>query len=172
MLFWELTPPPGVTLDKTFCVPVFLAKKKSEFFFGKKKESLIFGSCKSLSHRWLLCPLVILAFCCLTKLLWLTCLLLTPFLFFSGQLHWILCLRSWEASGKTGQLWWEAYREKGGAGVARWERERTKQGRVLAMTKSGCFCCDITFNVQNLTLTISDELCGPCKLLTEHSLKS
>lgn len=38
MLFWELTPPPGVTLDKTFCVPVFLAKKKVSFFLAKKKK--------------------------------------------------------------------------------------------------------------------------------------
>lgn len=53
-----------------------------------------------------------------------------------------------------------------GVGVVRERergREKTKEGRVLVMTKSGCFSCDITFNVQNdskyLTLTISGELC-------------
>lgn len=64
MLFWELTPPLGVTFDKTFCVPVFWQKKK-----WVEDESLVFGSCKSLSHWCILCPLIILAFCCLTKLL-------------------------------------------------------------------------------------------------------
>lgn len=41
MPFWELTPPPpGVTLDKTACVPVFWQRRKKKWV---EEESLIFG---------------------------------------------------------------------------------------------------------------------------------
>ena len=39
----ELTLPPGVTLDKAFCVPFFSPRKKK----WVEDESLIFGLCKS-----------------------------------------------------------------------------------------------------------------------------
>ena len=76
------------------------------------------------NHRWILCPLVILAFWYLTKLLRVECLLLTHLSSFSGQVFWMLCLQSWENQpivmtsipGKRqggGMTWWERERERG-----------------------------------------------------------
>lgn len=73
---------------------------------------------------------------------------------------------------KTSQLWWQAYWEKDRGEVWLGGREGEKEGRAPGMTKSGCSCCDIAFNVQNLTLTMSGALCGPYTLLTERLLKS
>lgn len=77
-----------------------------------------------VNHQWILYPLVILAFWCLTKLLWVECLLLTHLLPFSGQVRWMLCLWSWEnqpivMTGIQGKrqggdvTWWERERKRG-----------------------------------------------------------
>lgn len=118
------------------------------------------------NHQWILCALVIFAFWCLTKLLWVECLLLTHLWSFSGQVLWMLCLQSWE---NQPIVMTSIQGKRRGRCDLVWERE--KEGRALGMTKSGCFRCDIAFNVQNLTLTMSGALCGPYKLLTERLLK-
>ena len=48
---------------------------------------------------------------------------------------------------KTSQLWRQAYREKDRGEMWLGGRGREKEGRALGMTKSGCFCCDIAFNI-------------------------
>lgn len=119
--FWggELTLPPGVTLDKAFCVPFLPTHKKK--VGGRRKFDIwltqIIGEfCASLSF-WL-------SDACLTKLLWVECLLLTHLLSFSGQVHWMLCLWSWEnqpivmtsIQGKRQRgdvTWWERERKRG-----------------------------------------------------------
>ena len=159
--FFETYLPPGVTLDKAFCVLFSPPAKKK--VGGRRKFDIwlmqIIGEfCAPLSF-WL-------------SDTWPSSSELSAY--FLHTSHPFLdkfsecCAFSLE---KTSQLWWQAYREKDRGEVWLGGREREKEGRALGMTKSGCFCCDIAFNVQNLTLTMSGALCGPYKLLTERLLK-